>query len=121
MSIFIFYFFECMSVQNYSFTKYFVRLNDSNITDKGCALLTAVLTSQSNVRELDLSNNNLQDSGVEILCVGVQKSPHGASLYAKINLREILEYYYLTNYTVLYCILCLHNVINCFSYQNKGN
>ncbi|XDV32765.1 hypothetical protein PO909_003489, partial [Leuciscus waleckii] len=63
-------------------------LNDSNITDKGCALLTAVLTSQSNVRELDLSNNNLQDSGVEILCVGVQKSPHGASLIKEIERKK---------------------------------
>uniref|UniRef100_A0A8C2HF84 Si:ch211-191a16.5 n=1 Tax=Cyprinus carpio TaxID=7962 RepID=A0A8C2HF84_CYPCA len=53
---------------------YFVRLNDCNLTYKGCALLTTVLTSLSNVRELDLSNNNLQDSGVEILCVGVNRS-----------------------------------------------
>lgn len=61
---------------------YFVRLNDCNITDKGCALLTAVLTSQSNVREMDLSNNSLQDSGVEILCLGVNRAPQGLSLYA---------------------------------------
>ncbi|XP_056329945.1 NLR family CARD domain-containing protein 3-like [Danio aesculapii] len=55
-------------------------LNDCNITDVGCALLTTVLTSLSNVRELDLSHNNLQDSGVEILCVGVNRSAHGTAL-----------------------------------------
>ncbi|XP_050984938.1 NACHT, LRR and PYD domains-containing protein 3-like isoform X1 [Labeo rohita] len=65
------------------FTK--ARLNDCNLTDKGCALLTTILTSQSNVRELDLSNNKLKDSGVEILCVGVNRSPHGTTL---LKIRE---------------------------------
>uniref|UniRef100_A0A8C1MFP2 Si:ch211-191a16.5 n=1 Tax=Cyprinus carpio TaxID=7962 RepID=A0A8C1MFP2_CYPCA len=59
------------------------RLNDCNLTYKGCALLTTVLTSLSNVRELDLSNNNLQDLGVEILCVGVNRSPSGAEFLRK--------------------------------------
>ncbi|XP_067307386.1 NACHT, LRR and PYD domains-containing protein 3 [Pseudorasbora parva] len=64
------------------------RLNDCNITDKGCALLTTVLTSQSNVRELDLSHNNLQDSGVEILSVGVNRSTHGAALLKEIEKKK---------------------------------
>ncbi|KAK2880719.1 hypothetical protein Q8A67_017987 [Cirrhinus molitorella] len=58
------------------------RLNDCNLTDKACALLTTVLTSQSNVRELDLSHNNLQDTGVEILCVGANRSSHGNKVLA---------------------------------------
>ncbi|XP_051719303.1 LOW QUALITY PROTEIN: NACHT, LRR and PYD domains-containing protein 3 [Ctenopharyngodon idella] len=64
------------------------RLNDCNITDKGCALLTAVLTSQSNVREMDLRNNSLQDSGVEILCLGVNRAPQGLSLIKEIERKK---------------------------------
>ncbi|XP_026104107.1 NLR family CARD domain-containing protein 3-like isoform X2 [Carassius auratus] len=55
-------------------------LNDCNITYKGCATLSTVLSSQSNVREMDLSHNNLQDSGVEILCIGLKKLPNVESL-----------------------------------------
>ncbi|XP_073719062.1 uncharacterized protein [Misgurnus anguillicaudatus] len=54
------------------FTK--AKLQGCNITMNGCALLSSVLTSLSNVRELDLSINNIQDSGVEMLCFGLLKS-----------------------------------------------
>ncbi|XP_073780122.1 NACHT, LRR and PYD domains-containing protein 3 isoform X2 [Danio rerio] len=57
-----------------------ILLNDCNITYKGCAILSMVLSSESNVRELDLSNNNLQDSGVEILCIGLKKSANAKQL-----------------------------------------
>ncbi|XDV32766.1 hypothetical protein PO909_003490 [Leuciscus waleckii] len=49
-------------------------MHDCNITEKGCAVLSAVLPSISNLRELDLSHNNLHDSGVEILCIGLKRS-----------------------------------------------
>ncbi|XP_067222144.1 NACHT, LRR and PYD domains-containing protein 3-like [Chanodichthys erythropterus] len=59
------------------------RLNDCNITERGCPVLSTLLSSQSNVTKLDLSHNNLQDSGVEILSVGVKKS-----YYAKPIMNE---------------------------------
>uniref|UniRef100_A0A8C5GQ57 NACHT LRR and PYD domain-containing protein n=1 Tax=Gouania willdenowi TaxID=441366 RepID=A0A8C5GQ57_GOUWI len=46
------------------------------LSEKSCAALSSVLSSQSSsVKHLDLSNNNLQDSGVKLLCQGL-KSPH---------------------------------------------
>ncbi|XP_056329921.1 NACHT, LRR and PYD domains-containing protein 3-like isoform X3 [Danio aesculapii] len=57
-----------------------ILLDDCNITYKGCGILSMVLSYESNVRELDLSNNNLQDAGVEILCGGIKKSPNMKSL-----------------------------------------
>ncbi|XP_056612734.1 NLR family CARD domain-containing protein 3-like [Triplophysa dalaica] len=74
------------------------QLQDCNITLKGCAFLCLVLTSSSNVRQLDLSkNNNLQDSGVEMLCVGVTKLHSTPSLKTMFltgndwNIEEILN------------------------------
>ncbi|XP_036068906.1 NLR family CARD domain-containing protein 3-like, partial [Oryzias melastigma] len=51
-------------------------LRDCNLSERSCAALSSVLSSQSSrLRYLDLSNNYLQDSGVKLLSVGLQ-SPH---------------------------------------------
>ncbi|XP_077050755.1 uncharacterized protein LOC143700892 [Siphateles boraxobius] len=48
-------------------------LNDCNLTHKSCSALAAVLGSDSNLTELNMNNNNLQDSGVERLCTRLER------------------------------------------------
>uniref|UniRef100_A0A3Q2DC45 NACHT domain-containing protein n=1 Tax=Cyprinodon variegatus TaxID=28743 RepID=A0A3Q2DC45_CYPVA len=51
-------------------------LNCCNLSGKSCEVLSSVLGSQAlSLKELDLSNNDLQDSGVKLLSV-VLESPH---------------------------------------------
>ncbi|XP_051977470.1 uncharacterized protein LOC127639456 [Xyrauchen texanus] len=47
-------------------------LNDCDLTDKSCSALSTVLGSDTNLKELNMHNNNLQDSGVKQLCTGLE-------------------------------------------------
>uniref|UniRef100_A0A8C9Z3A6 NACHT domain-containing protein n=1 Tax=Sander lucioperca TaxID=283035 RepID=A0A8C9Z3A6_SANLU len=52
------------------------RLSGCNLTERSCEALSSVLSSQSSsLRELDLSNNDLQDSGGKLISDGLT-SPH---------------------------------------------
>uniref|UniRef100_A0A669E242 NACHT, LRR and PYD domains-containing protein 12-like n=1 Tax=Oreochromis niloticus TaxID=8128 RepID=A0A669E242_ORENI len=51
-----------------------LRLSGCNLSERSCEALCSVLSSCS-LRELDLCNNNLQDSGVKLLSAALQ-SPH---------------------------------------------
>ncbi|XP_066532863.1 NLR family CARD domain-containing protein 3-like [Hoplias malabaricus] len=50
-------------------------LRGCNLTIKSCIALRSALQSvNSSLKELELSNNDLQDSGVELLCAGIKSS-----------------------------------------------
>ncbi|XP_054608806.1 NACHT, LRR and PYD domains-containing protein 3-like [Dunckerocampus dactyliophorus] len=47
-------------------------LNDCNLTKSSCQPVASVLSSQSNLRELDLSDNDLHDAGIKLLSAGLE-------------------------------------------------
>uniref|UniRef100_A0A674AGD8 NACHT domain-containing protein n=1 Tax=Salmo trutta TaxID=8032 RepID=A0A674AGD8_SALTR len=53
-----------------------LRLSRCLVTEEGCtSLVSALRSNSSHLRELDLSNNDLKDSGVKLLSVGLE-DPH---------------------------------------------
>ncbi|XP_026113548.1 protein NLRC5-like [Carassius auratus] len=48
------------------------KLNNCNLTDRSCLALATVLGSDSNLKDLNMNNNNLQDSGLINLCSGLK-------------------------------------------------
>ncbi|XP_062387741.1 NACHT, LRR and PYD domains-containing protein 12-like [Sardina pilchardus] len=52
-----------------------LRLADCKLTDKSCELVASVLQTPTSLKELDLSFNNLEDSGVQVLSKGLS-TPH---------------------------------------------
>uniref|UniRef100_A0A3B3RR41 NACHT domain-containing protein n=1 Tax=Paramormyrops kingsleyae TaxID=1676925 RepID=A0A3B3RR41_9TELE len=51
-------------------------LSVCNLTEKSCKAMASIITSESSLlRKLDLSNNDLQDSGVKLLSEGL-RNPH---------------------------------------------
>ncbi|KAL0160811.1 hypothetical protein M9458_044536, partial [Cirrhinus mrigala] len=49
-------------------------LRDCGLTEESCSVLTTVLISNPILKELDISNNNLQDSGVKKLQNGLESA-----------------------------------------------
>ncbi|KAM6893625.1 protein NLRC3-like [Xenentodon cancila] len=68
-----------------------VLLSGCNLSERSCAGLSTVLSSQSSkLREVDLSNNHLQDSGVKLLSAGLE-SLHCILEHLKINICHLSE------------------------------
>ncbi|KAL7881045.1 hypothetical protein SRHO_G00032990, partial [Serrasalmus rhombeus] len=51
-----------------------LRLASCNLGGEACEILSSVLQSNTSLKELDLSSNDLQDSGVKLLSVGLKSS-----------------------------------------------
>ncbi|XP_022616798.1 NACHT, LRR and PYD domains-containing protein 12-like isoform X1 [Seriola dumerili] len=66
-------------------------LNGCNLSERSCEALASVLSSQSSsLRALDLSNNKLKDSGINLLSAGL-KSPHCSVETLRLSGCNLLE------------------------------
>nr|XP_055065307.1 NACHT, LRR and PYD domains-containing protein 3-like isoform X3 [Misgurnus anguillicaudatus]XP_055065308.1 NACHT, LRR and PYD domains-containing protein 3-like isoform X4 [Misgurnus anguillicaudatus] len=65
----------CTGLENVKCKLDILRLDKCDLTEESCSALASVLGSDStSLKELDLSNNKLQDSGVKLLSDGLQKN-----------------------------------------------
>uniref|UniRef100_A0A3Q3BFE4 SPRY-associated domain-containing protein n=1 Tax=Kryptolebias marmoratus TaxID=37003 RepID=A0A3Q3BFE4_KRYMA len=71
---------SCVSLKSDNSNNFYINfqseLGGCKLSERSCEALSSVLCSKSSsLRHLDLRNNNLHDSGVKLLSVGL-KSPH---------------------------------------------
>ncbi|KAK3575117.1 hypothetical protein QTP86_020815 [Hemibagrus guttatus] len=66
-----------------------LRLYHCNLTLESCRVLSSVLSSNLELKELDLNENNLQDSGLKLLCEGL-KNPGGKARKLRNNTHPVL-------------------------------
>uniref|UniRef100_A0A3B4H3G3 NACHT LRR and PYD domain-containing protein n=1 Tax=Pundamilia nyererei TaxID=303518 RepID=A0A3B4H3G3_9CICH len=77
---------QCSKVYTLKTCISFVRLTQTNLTEKCCNDISTILSSRSSsLRDLDLSNNDLQDSGVTFLSAGLH------SPYCMLNHTNLTE------------------------------
>uniref|UniRef100_A0A3B1IT83 NACHT domain-containing protein n=2 Tax=Astyanax mexicanus TaxID=7994 RepID=A0A3B1IT83_ASTMX len=81
-------------------------LSECNLTERSCSSLSEVLSSQSSTLTLlDLSNNPIQDSGVELLSEGLKSSN------CKLEKTEVRS-------SPTFILLCFITGLNIYSYIN---
>ncbi len=90
------------------------RFSICNLTAQSCGSLSSVLQSSNSVlRELDLSNNDLQDSGVMLLSDGL-KSPNSKLEILRFEFEILIFiFYFFLNHNVKInsvCNYCVHLV-----------
>ncbi|XP_016104425.1 uncharacterized protein [Sinocyclocheilus grahami] len=51
-----------------------IKLNNCELTEKSCSVLATVLSSKTILKEMNLNNSRLLDSGVKEICEGLKKS-----------------------------------------------
>ncbi|CAK6975452.1 NACHT%2C LRR and PYD domains-containing protein 12-like [Scomber scombrus] len=67
-----------------------LRLSGCNLSERGDALASVLSSESSSLRDLDLSNNDLQDSGVKLFSVGLE-SPHCRLETLRLNQTNLTE------------------------------
>ncbi len=77
--------------QTYFYHIFVFRLSDCNLSSRSCEALVSVFASKnSNLRELDLSYNDLHDAGVMLLSAGLQSPPCRLEILRSVFVEQII-------------------------------
>uniref|UniRef100_A0A7N8XWV5 NACHT domain-containing protein n=1 Tax=Mastacembelus armatus TaxID=205130 RepID=A0A7N8XWV5_9TELE len=109
----------------FAFSLLFPLLSGCNLSERSCKALVSVLSSQSSaLRELDLSNNDLQDSGVKLISDGL-RSPHCKLQTLSCNLCETVSFHLVCDWAQQHyprifhmCYFVFHRLSGCLVTEN---
>ncbi len=89
------------------------RLNNCRLTEKSCSVLSTVLSSKTILKEMNLNNSRLLDSGVKEICEGLKNPVCELKILKWVHFTVSYTQHSSNHWNIIYSFSLLKNTLYC--------